>query len=278
VLHAFLGLSRDPFAATCDEDLYWEGPTRLGVRQRIEGLLRAGRGVWVRGSAGSGRRTLLARAAEPLALEGRPVAWCGAPFLPAEGCLAGALGLLGRVSGAPGQGDERFAPERVYEALVEGFCRGGPVIAALGGEALGPGDREELEFLAGLRVVGKPLICLALWGEASAPVAGLEEVFVPPLPPSALREILAHRAGACGRPDLLSPERLDRISAVAPSLAHALELARVETAKAVFRGGAGRENADEPDAAPRNGVLDPSAVEEVNRLFHALGFPPAAPG
>lgn len=278
MLHGVLGLSRDPFAATCDDDLYWEDPVRGEVRQRIQGFLRAGQGVWIRGGPDSGRRTLLGRAVESLAREGRPVAWCEGSAVAAEGAPEGVLHLLGRVMGAPVEEDERFVLEGVCERLVEGFCRGGPVLAVLAGDALDQRDRELLEFLAGLRLVGRPLVTWALWGAAPPPFAGLQELCIPPVSASALQEALAQRAAACGRPELLAPERLERISAIARSLSHALSLARAEMEQVAFLCGAERGKAHGPDVAAREGVLDPLALDEVNRLLHALGSPEAAPG
>ncbi|MDW7710857.1 MAG: hypothetical protein SCH98_10310 [Deferrisomatales bacterium] len=271
MLHGFLGLSRDPFQEGCDDELYLEDPGRYGLRQRLEGSLREGKSVWLRGRLGSGRRTLLARAAATLAAEGRAVAWCGEPWLPAEEGGRRVLELLLQVTRAGARASGPTALEAVCEELLFGFCRGGPVIAALAGEGLAPGDQEELAFLSSLRLLGKPLVCIALWGERSSPLEGLEEVRVPPFSPSALRELLLHRATACAGRDLLAPDVLERISEEARSASHALELARTEVAHLVFRGGPQSEAACQTAPPPDGGVLDPSALAEVNRLLHALG-------
>ncbi|MEW6488196.1 MAG: hypothetical protein AB1578_09825 [Thermodesulfobacteriota bacterium] len=281
-MYRVLGLTRDPFGPPCEEELYWEDAGRAALREQAEELLRAGQGVWLRGTAGSGRRTLLSRVGEALALEGRAVAWCADTVPCAPGASDDLLTHIGTVTGAGiGGGDALSAVSAaggVYSRLVDGFCRGGPVIVFLCADALGAEGEAELEILGELRLVGRPLAALGLWGEGAAPWQGLTELEMPALSPADVRRVLVHRAAACGRPDLLSSEALDRLSAdPAKGLGHALALARVELARQVFGGGftgidPGMTGAE---TTPPTHVLDPSALNEVERLLDALGSPHA---
>jgi hypothetical protein len=273
-----LGLTRDPFASLCEEELYWEDAGRAALREQVEGLLRAGQGVWLRGPPGSGRRTLLARVGEALALEGRAVAWCADSVPPAPGTSQNLLSRIGAVtgSGPGGGGDVLSTASNVYSRLLDGFCRGGPVVVFLPGETLGfrGADRVELEILGQLRLVGRPLVALGLWGEGPPPWEGLTELEMPALTPADVREVLRHRAAACGRPDLLASEALDRLAAdPSRGLGHALSLARVELARRIFCSGSDGSSPGETQAedTPPQRVLDPSALNEVERLLDALG-------
>lgn len=274
-MHRALGLSRDPFALVCEEELYWEDASRAALREQAEGLLRAGQGVWLRGAPGSGRRTLLARVGEALALKGRTVAWCGAWASCGTGASEDLLSRIGRVTGTGlGGGDGLAAAAGVYSRLVDGFCRGGPVIVLLPREALGLGDGDEAEILGQLRLVGRPLVALGLWGEGEAPWKGLTELALPPLSRVDVRDLLVHRAAACGRPDLLGPEALGRLSAEpARGLGHALALAQVELARQVFCGDSAGDGpgVTQAEPTPARQVLDPTALGEVERLLDALG-------
>lgn len=276
-MYRVLGLTRDPFGPPCEEELYWEDAGRAALREQAEELLRAGQGVWLRGAAGSGRRTLLSRVGEALALEGRAVAWCADSVPGATGAPDDLISHIGTVTGAGiGGGDALSAASGLYSRLVDGFCRGGPVIVFLSGEALGPcgADQVELEILARLRLVGRPLVALGLWGEGAAPCEGLAELALPRLSRAEVRDVLVHRAAACGRADLLAPEALGRLSAdPSRGLGHALSLARGELARQVFCGGASANGCGESHEGLRSPtpVLDPSELGEVERLLDALG-------
>lgn len=279
-MYRVLGLTRDPFASVCEEDFYWEDAARAALRERVEGLLRAGKGVWLRGASGSGRRTLLARVGETLALEGSPVAWCADPVPRAAAASDDLLFRVGAVTGAAlggaDAGSAVAAACGVYARLLEEFCRRGPAIVFLPEEVLGVEGRAELEILGELRVVGRPLVALGLWGEGQAPWRGLTELEMPALSAADVRHVLVHRASACGRPDLLAPEVLDRLSAdPAPGLGHVLSLARVEMVRQVFGGGfdgtaPGAVRPEDAPPRPLRQVLDPSALDEVERLLDAL--------
>jgi len=267
-VYRLLGLSRDPFGPACDGELYWESPSRAGVRESIEGLLAAGSGVWLSGEADSGRRTLLARAVTAVAGPHRPVAWCDL-----SGAEDDVLSRLARVVGPGGRGRGADLAGAVYGELVEGFCRGGPPVVFLDGGAGGDPAREELGLLSALQLVGRPLVLLALWGEGEPTVGGLERVELPALSARDVGHFLSHRLSACGRSDLFSAAKLEELAAQARGLGHALELARGELARAAFRGRVGSGGVD---SSPHR-VLDPSELAEVDRLLDALGPENASP-
>lgn len=270
-MYRSLGLSRDAFAPVCDGALFWENAQRARARKTAMSALRSGRGVWLRGGEGSGRGVFLARVAGDLALEGRPVLFCEdpAPTTP-EDLLSGLLDACGAMD--PRRGDLLAQTEAVYSRLLETFCQAGTTVVIPAPGPIPPNLVEEMEILAGLRVLGRPLAVVALAGEGAPNCEGLEEVRLPVPGPDDLRACLAHRAAACGRPDLFDSDRLLDIVSRAGGFGNAVQRARHEVARLAFQGAGSASSrsdvSDEPDGGPQ--FLDAHELGEVDRLFESL--------
>jgi len=272
-VHRLFGLSRDPFALVCDGDLYWESPRRAAVREQVTRALARGRGVWLCGEPGTGRETLLARAVEDLALAGRPVLWAGAASV--EGAW-NVLGALLDLTGAEApEGDLVDRAAAVYRALLEGFSRGGPVVVVLPSPS-GEGARAELDLLSQLRVAGKAVVSLALWGEGEPPLDALSRAAVPSLSPEEVRSCLGHRAAVCGRGDVLSGKALDEVVRDARGLGEAVRGGSKALLRMAF---SGRRQAEAPGRVGKSQatpILDRAALEEVDELLETLGPVPTS--
>jgi len=264
-VHRLFGLSRDPYAPVCDGDLYWENPRRRDVRSEVSRLLLGGNSVWLHGEAGAGRESVMARAVEEVALAGRPVIW-GGSNAPAD--AQALLDLLLDVAGVgttDGALIDRAAA--VYQAMLDGFSRGGPVVVALQGPA-DEGARTELEVLASLRVAGKQLVALATWGEGKAPVEDLAAVELPSFSKGELGSCIVHRSTACGGPDLLTGAAIDAVVRGSQGVGDAVRRARDVVFRMAFSGPpVARGNAAAPPSRP---VLDRAALEEVDQLLGTL--------
>ncbi len=261
-MYRLFGLGRDPFAPVSDGALFWETPERADVRARLLRLLAEGRGAWLRGPAGSGRETLLARVAEDLAVAGTTVLWLGDRWCEEAGDFLEALGSVAVGAEASSARTDRVFP--LYASLLERFCSAGPVAVFLGG-GLGEGARPEAEILGALRVAGSPLTALALCGEGSPPLPDLEEVDLPAPVLGDLRDCIAHRVSVCGGGDLLGPGDLDAICGSARGLGDAVRRAREAFAGMAYRCGPAARSGPEGDAGEP--VLDVGELETVGRLL-----------
>jgi len=261
-MHRLFGLGRDPFAPVSDGALFWETPERAEVRARLCRLLAEGRGAWVRGPAGSGRETLLARVAEDLAVIGISVLWLGDRWCEDTADFLDALASVAVGTQGPAQGTALVFP--LYASLLERFCSTGPVAVFVGG-GLGEAARPEAEILGALRVAGSPLAALALCGEGPPPLPDLEEVDLPAPVLGDLRDCIAHRVSVCGGADLFGPADLDAICGVAHGLGDAVRRAREALAGMAYRGGpAARSGREGGAGAP---VLDAGELETLGLLL-----------
>ncbi len=261
-MYRLFGLGRDPFAPVSDGALFWETPERAEVRERLLRLLAEGRGAWLRGPAGSGRETLLARAAEDLAAAGTSVIWVGDRWCGEADDFLEALASVAAGGEGPSGGTARVVP--LYSSVLDRFCSVGPVAVFLGG-GLGEGARPEAEILGALRVAGSPLAALALCGEGPAPLPDLEEVELPAPTLADLRDCIAHRVAVCGGTDLLGPGDLDQICRAAHGLGDAVRRARQALTGMAYRRGPVARSGPEGDA--RDAVLDVGELEAVGRLL-----------
>ncbi len=267
-----LGFARDPFGPSWGADLFWEDPERAATHSAARDALVGGRGVWLRGAAGSGRETLAVRVAAEVARAGTPVlvpyrtptvpeAVLGA-FLEASGMPAPAgADLLGRAAG-------------LYERILDAFAGRGPVVFVAGGDALAGPALGEVAALAGLRLAGQRVAVPLLWGEGEPPWPGLETVDVTPLSDGDLRALVAHRLAAAGRPDLLGPAALDRLVADCSGPAEAMDAGRMHLSGLLFAG-ASKAPADGTAGPGGTPVLDPDALDEAGALLD--GFDPGSP-
>jgi hypothetical protein len=222
------------------------------------GALCAGRGVWLRGSGGAGKGTVLSRLAEDVALDGACILLSDGPTPETgEDLLAQLLELSGA---ARPVGDVLSLAEALYVQLLEAFSRSGCVVVVPATGPLGDSAVEEVQILARLRVAGRPIVGLLLCGDGDSPVNGLEEVYLATPTPDDLRECLAHRLAGCGRPDLLSLERLTEIAAEARGLGDAVARARRELARLMFHGPVERSggSAAWTSRRPGRGAVSPS--------------------
>lgn len=275
-MYRCLGAPRDPFEDSRDETLAWEPLPRGRALESAAAALRAGAGVWVRGDPGAGRGWLLARLAEDLVAEGRRVLFREGPA-PQTGI--GLLDALLEIAGPSDEdGDLLDRAGALYRRLLEAFVAAGPTAIVPATEfPLPSAPLEELEILAGLRVAGRPLVRLALAGEGPTPVEGLVEVVLPSPAAADLHDFLSRRMAACGCPDLLPRDEVDRIARAATGLGDALRLARQAVARRAYRlpdAAGGRSEAAEGRAAS---VLDADELGEVDRLLTDLAPDPAAP-
>lgn len=270
-----LGSSRDPLAPVCDGDLFWESAPRAAVRRRCLELLAEGRGVWLSGPPGSGRSTVLDRLAADLAGEGRAVLRAEAPVTgAAEEFVAGLL--AGVADGPPPEG-LLLAAEALYARLLEAFAARGTVPCFPGAVSASGGVVAELEVLASLRVLGRPLVALALAGAGDSPLVGLETVRLPPPEPVDLEALLSHRLAVCGATGLLAPAAIADVAARAVGFEDAMARARRARAQASFERALAEVPAPSTRGAepPRPSLFDPAELDEVSRLLDSLG--PSAP-
>jgi len=178
----------------------------------------------------------MARLAGDIAMESRAtLAWDGPA---ADDALELLSRMVDTACGMSGASDLLSLAEALYSRLIEAFSRFGTVIVMPGTERLAPGALGEAEILSGLRIAGHPLAALLLCGEESSPLGGLEEVRLPPPSPGDLRELLVHRAAACGRADLLPVHELARVVERARGFSDALSLARRAMTRLAFCRGA----------------------------------------
>jgi len=144
------------------------------------------------------------------------------------------------------------------------------VVVALG-TPRGAGARAELGMLSELRIVRKPVVALALWGDGKPPVDGLLRVEMPGLSQAGLRACLDHRAAACGRPGLLSEATVEAVVSGAVGLGDAVRRGRETLVRLAFSRPSPADAAPStspPYAAP---VLDREELERVDRLLEILG-------
>ena len=262
-----LGLSRDPFAPVADGPLYWETPERARAREQALEHLAAGRSVFLRGPAGSGRETLAARIVDEAAAAGRAVLYV-LPEAGGRGFLPAALECAGEDPGGP-------APEqaaRLYGRLLRVLCERGTPVVAVGWPAEDDDTRAEVEILGALRVAGRPLAALLCFGPGPPCPSGAEEIVVPAPAEADLRDLVAQRLAACGGAHLLDAALLDTVAREARGLGDAVRLARRHLLRRAF-GGPGPEGP--PAGAGRAGVLDPGVVSEAEGLLSSLGPGPS---
>ena len=258
-----LGLSRDPFAPVADGPLYWETPERARAREQAVEALAAGRSVFLRGPAGSGRETLVARIVDEAAARGRAVLYV-VPDGGEQGFLAAALECAGE--DPEGLGLERAA--RLYGRLLAVLCERGTPVVAVGWPAEDDDTRAEFGILGELRVVGRPLAAVLCFGAGEPCPAGAEVIPVPAPTEADLRDLVAHRLAACGGAHLLDPALLDAVARRARGMGHAVRLARRHLVALAFGGAV---PGPEPGRAAPGRVLDPGAVSEAEGLLSSLG-------
>ena len=266
-MYRVFGLARSPFAPVADGELYWESADRARLRNTALDALREGHGLWLKGPPGSGRGTFLERVAEDLALDGRPVLWIDSPVPPsAEGLLCALLHGAGQSAGPEGG---LAAAEALYGVLIRSFEAAGACACFPGQEPLEAPSLHEALLLAGLRIAGFPIASVALCGAEEPPSPALIEISLAPFSRSEIQDCLAHRASACGCPDLLAPEVLGRIAESSQGIGEAVTLARRELARQAFL--AKRSPLEtEPPAAPPRTFFDSREVMEVGHLLDAL--------
>ncbi len=267
-----LGFTRDPFGATWDADLYWEGPERAEARAAARDALAEGRGVWLRGEAGSGRESLAVRVAADAARAGTPVLVPGrTPTVPEA-----VLGAFLEASGlpAPAEADLLARAADLYQRILDAFAGRGPVVFVAGGDALAGPALGEVAALAGLRLAGARVAVPLLWGEGEPPWPDLVTVDVTPLSDGDLRALVAHRLAAAGRPDLLDPADLGRLVADCSGPAEAIAAGRRYLSGLLFAG-ASKSPADGTDRLGGTPVLDPDALDEAGALLDV--FDPGSP-
>ncbi|MBI5017431.1 MAG: hypothetical protein HZB55_18330 [Deltaproteobacteria bacterium] len=267
-MHRIFGLTRDPFAAVCDGELYWENAARAETRAAARDLLRQGRGVWVSGTRGSGRSALLSRLAEDLSAEGRPVVYADNPVATTAETFLGSLSAVVEDPG-PDRSVRGLLSGAVslYARLVEGFSVRGPVPCFPGPVSAAPEVVAELEILRGLRLLGRPLVALVLAGAGESPLPGLQTVRLVPPSPDDLRDLLAHRLACCGGAGLLPQGLLEPIAQRARDFDEALALGRRALSREAYcRGFAARS--PEP---PPSSLFRPADLDEVARLLDSLG-------
>lgn len=269
------GLPRDPFAPVYDGGLYWESPERAASRRVCGEFLRSGRGVWVSGPPGSGRAAMLQRVADDLAEEGRPVLRADAPVAAsAEGFLSG---LLDWVTAAPPAEDLPALAEELYARLLEAFAAQGTVACFPGSVSASPAVVAELKILTSLRLVGEPVVALALAGAGDSPLRALESVRVAAPTTGDLEAFLAHRLAAGGAD--LPPATVAEIAERAAGFEAALSMGRRALARAAFERSLApppeRPSPPEPPPPPR--LFIPGQLDEVAQLLEALGPNAAGP-
>lgn len=261
-----LGLSRDPFAPSADGELYWESEERAELRGQLAAKLLAGHSVCVEGVPGSGRRSLLTRVAGDLAAGGTPVALLeGAGKVGPGAFLAGLAATVG--ADPPAGADLLTLSEYLYRRLVDVFCATAPAVVVLPW-APAQAAAEEIGILAELRLLGRPLVTVAVLSSPSLPAGGFDPIRVPELTPEDLRDCLSHRCAAVGRADLLASSALEGCLAGVPGLPVALGRARLALRAGIFAAALDAGGAVVHE--PRSSVLDPAQVQEVRRLLESL--------
>ncbi|MDF1553031.1 MAG: hypothetical protein P1P84_08215 [Deferrisomatales bacterium] len=261
-----LGLSRDPFSPLADGELYWESAARGELRRQLAEQLRSGCSVRLEGTPGSGRRSLLARVADELAAGGAPVALLDGPGEETpEAFLAGLAAAVG--ANPPSGAGLLTLAEHLYCRLVDVFCAARPAVVVLPWAPAGD-VAEEIGILTELRLLGRPLVAVAVVGSPALPTGEFASVAVPELSPDDLCDCLAHRCAAAGRADLLSPAALEACLAGAPGLPTALRRARALWRARVFA--SALEALEAPATPTPPPVLDPAQVEEVRQLLQSL--------
>jgi len=261
-----LGLSREPFALVADGALYWESDERADLRQELAAALRQGRSVRLQGPPGSGRRSLLARVAGDLAAAPVPVALCEAPH---EATPEAFLSALGETLGAkaPAGADLLTLAEHLYRRLVEVFCTARSAVVVLPWVAAGA-VAEEIGILAELRLLGRPLVAVAVLDAPPLTGGELVSFAVPPLTADDLRDCLAQRCAAVGRADLLPPAALEACLAAPLDLPTALDRARRVLRAQVFAAALGQDATTLPRSEPP--LFDPTQMQEMRRLLDSL--------
>ena len=263
-----LGLSRDPFAPSADGELYRESDERAGLRRRLSDRLLLGCSARLEGTPGSGRRALLNRVAGDLAAGGTPVAlFEGSGEEGPEAFLAGLAATVG--AEPPSGADLLTLAEHLYRRFVEVFCAVRPAVVVLPWELTGA-VAEEIGILAELRLLGRPLVAVAVLGSPVLPADAFAPIPVPDLSPDDLRDCLSHRCAAVGRVDLLAPSALECCVAGTPGLPAALRRAR-----AALRAQAFAAVLDAPEVIASGShapVLDPDQVQEVRQLLDSLSL------
>ncbi len=258
-----LGLSRDPFAPVADGPLFWETPERARIREEAVDALAAGRSVFLRGPAGAGRETLVARIVDEAAARGRAVLYV-LPEAGDRGFLPAALECAGEdPAGAP---PDRAA--RLYGRLLRVLCERGTPVVAVGWPAEDEDTRAEADILGELRVAGRPLAALLCYGSGPPCPGGAQEIAVPAPAEADLRDLVAQRLAACGGAHLLDAAILDAVAREARGVGDAIRLARRHLLRRAF-GAPGPEGP--PAGTEGAGVLDPGAVSEAEDLLSSLG-------
>lgn len=214
-----LGLNRNPFTCDYDEYLHVGGREAAKAKAGAAALVEAGRDLWVRGPAGSGREAFVASLANSLSRT-HPVVF---PDCTASRDGRGILAALhGVVRGGEAPEDFMTLCEAVYKGLLEGFWQSPPVICVPSPDSLSDGDWGELEILSELSFMGRKLTIAIACGEGEAPLPGMETVALCTPTPQALEEMLRARLALCGGAGLLE-EEIPSIAAKASGYSEALK-------------------------------------------------------
>jgi hypothetical protein len=141
------------------------------------------------------------------------------------------------MSGTAVRNDDKLSlAETLYARLLAALPQAGWAVVAPATAPLSVDLLSEVQILADLRIAGSPVALPILCGEGDSPFEGLQEVRIDKPGPGDLREFLAQRAAACGRPDLLPPARLADVALRADGLGDAVARAGRELTRLGFVG------------------------------------------
>lgn len=262
-----LDLTRDPTRHSYEDSTYVESKRRAGAYAACAAALDAGNSLWVRGPAGSGRESLVARLASRYA----PGAARASATLTRgqEGSAPLLRRLHSNIAGANPSEEALDLAEGVYGKLFEGFRAAGPcLIFICPPDSLDGADLTELLLLGELTFLGLPVARIVACGEGPPPVEGMAEVVLEEPDAGELTGFLRQRLALCGGSSLLgaAEEACGAAGGYSGALGRLGEVLGVRSFMPPPAAGV----KPPPPTSGESAIFSPGAVEEVEWLLDAI--------